>query len=174
MRKLRCSGFTALELMIVVAIIAILAALAVPSFSTTIDKQRITRAAEAVLADLRWARVEAIKRNRTVRVTFTTGSPWSYTIDTVPALAASDGILPKTVNGSDFPSTTLTEASFDSSVSYTTFDSTRGTSLNSVGSLSSNEGTVTLTSNDFSASIKVSPLGRTRICSSMGGYETCP
>lgn len=163
--KLRCSGFTTLELMIVIAIIAILAALALPSFKTTLEKQRITRAAEAVLADLRWARAEAIKRNRTVRATFTTGGSWSYTINTVPALAVSDGILPKTVNGIDFPSTTLTTASFAGGVAYTTFDPTRGTNPNN--------GTVTITSNNFSAEVKVSTLGRARICGSIGGYETC-
>ncbi|MGZ8934442.1 MAG: GspH/FimT family pseudopilin [Methylobacter sp.] len=171
MKKLRNSGFTLLELMLVIAIIAILAALAVPSFSTTLAKQRTTGAAEAVLADLRWARAEAIKRNRNVRVTFTNGSAWHYTIHADPA--GSNTQL-KTVDGSDFPSITLATASFDNSVAYTTFESTRGTSLNSVGSLSSNEGTVTITSNNFSVSVIVSPLGSARICGSMGGYETCP
>lgn len=165
MEKLRHSGFTLLELMVVIAVIAILAALAVPSFNTTLDKQRITGAAEAVLADLRWARAEAIKRNTEVRVTFTAGSPWSYTIDTVPALAAPDGILPKTVNGSDFPSTTLSSASFAGGVAYTTFDPVRGTNPNN--------GTATITSNNFSAEVTVSTLGRARLCGSMGGYEPC-
>jgi type IV fimbrial biogenesis protein FimT len=166
MKKLKFSGFTALELMIVIAIIAILAALAVPSFRTALDKQRISRAAEAVLADLRWARAEAIKRNRPVRVTFTTGGSWSYTINIVPALAVSDDILPKTVNGSDFPATTLSSANFAGDVAYTTFDPTRGIALN--------DGTVTLTSPNFSAGVTVSPLGRVHVCGSMGGYEACP
>ncbi|WAK04210.1 GspH/FimT family protein [Methylobacter sp. YRD-M1] len=118
-----------------------------------------------MLADLRWARAEAIKRNKKVRVTFTPGGSWSYTIDTVPALAVSDGILPKTVNGIDFPSTTLTTASFTGGVAYTTFDPTRGTNPNN--------GTITITSSNFSADVIVSTLGRARICGSMGGYETC-
>lgn len=162
MKKLRSSGFTLLELMIVIAIIAILAALALPSFTTTLDKQRITGAAEAMLADLRWARAEAIKRNRKIRVTFTIGSPWSYRIHADPD---GDNTLLKTVSGSDFPSTTLSSASFAGGVVYTTFDPVRGTNPNN--------GTAAITSNNFSAEVKVSTLGRARICGSMGGYEAC-
>ena len=156
---------TLLEVMVVVAIIGIIVAIAAPSFSTMLEKQRIKDAAEAMLADLRWARTESIKRNAPVRVTFATGSNWSYTIDTFPALTTSDGILPKTVNGSDFPSTTLETASFAGRVAYTTFDPVRGTNLNN--------GTATITSNNFSAGVKISTLGRVRICSSMGGYNAC-
>lgn len=165
MNRQNNKGMTLLEVMVVVAIIGIIVAIAVPSFSTMLEKQRIKDAAEAMLADLRWARTESIKRNAPVRVTFATGSNWSYTIDTFPALTTSDGILPKTVNGSDFPSTALETASFAGRVAYTTFDPVRGTNLNN--------GTVTISSNNFSAGVKISALGRVRICSSMGGYNAC-
>lgn len=158
--KLRSSGFTSLELMIVVAIVAILAALAVPSFSSTLEKQRITTAAEAILSDLRWARAEAIKRNKQIRVTFTTGSPWSYTVHADPN---GDNTLLKTVSGSDLPATTLSSTNFASD--YVTFDPIRGIS---------NNGTATIISNNFSAGVIVSTLGRARICGSIGGYEACP
>jgi type IV fimbrial biogenesis protein FimT len=159
------TGMTLIEVMVVVAIIGIIVAIAAPSFSTMLEKQRIKGATEAVLADLRWARAESIKRNVRVRVTFATGSNWSYTINTFPALTTSDGVLPKTVNGSDFPSTTLETASFAGRVAFTTFDPVRGTNLNN--------GTVTISSNNFSAGVKISTLGRVRICGSMGGYDAC-
>jgi type IV fimbrial biogenesis protein FimT len=154
------TGMTLIEVMVVVAIIGIIVAIATPSFSAMLQQQRIKGAAETVLADLRWARGEAIKRNARVRVTFTSGSNWSYTIDTVPALAASDGVLPKTVNGSDFPSTTL------SSVASTTFNPIRGTA---------NTGTAKITSNNFSdsAGVEISLLGRVKFCGSLGGYNKC-
>jgi type IV fimbrial biogenesis protein FimT len=165
MNRQKNTGMTLIEVMVVVAIIGIVVAIAVPSFSTMLENQRIKGAAEAMLTDLRWARAEAIKRNAPVRVTFATGSNWSYTIDTFPALTTSDGILPKTVNGSDFPSTALETASFAGGVAYTTFDPVRGTNLNN--------GTATITSNNFSAGVKISTLGRVRICGSTGDYEAC-
>ena len=156
------SGFTLLETMIVIVIIAILAALAIPSFSSFLEKQRITHTAEVVLGDLRWARTEAIKRNKIVRVTFTTGSPWSYSIYADPA---GSNTLLKTVNGSDFPSTTLSTIAFSGGVAYATFDPIRGANLNN--------GTATITSSNYSASVIVSILGHMRICGTMGGYEAC-
>ena len=166
MNRPQSAGFTLIELIIVITITAILTALSVPSFSVTLDNQRIFGAAEAVLSDLRWARAEAIKRNKKVRVTFTPGSNsnWSYTIDTYP-LATSDGVLPKTVDGSDFPSATLSTASFSGGVAYTTFDPVRG--------INSNNGTATIDSDHYSANVIVSPLGRVRICGTMGGYAAC-
>ena len=158
-------GLTAIELMVVVAIVAILAALAAPSFNDTLDRQRLIGAAETVLADVRWARAEAIKRNSEIRVTFTTGSSWSYTIDTNPALAVSDGVLPKTVNGSDFAGTSLSAASFAGGVAYTSFNPARGNNPNN--------GTVTLTSGSNSAKMRISTLGRARICDAPGGYDAC-
>ncbi|MEC4747468.1 GspH/FimT family pseudopilin [Methylomicrobium sp. Wu6] len=155
-------GFTLIELLIVIAIVAILAVLAVPSFNKTLDKKRITSAAEAVLADLRWARAESIKRNKKIRVTFVTGSNWSYTINADPTGANT---LLKTVNGSNFFSTAISSASFAGGVTYTTFDPVRGTNPNN--------GTTTITSSYFSAGVSVSTLGRARICGDMGGYEAC-
>lgn len=166
MNRPQSAGFTLIELMIVIAITAILTALAVPSFSVTLNTQRISGAAEAVLNDLRWARSEAIKRNTEVRVTFTSGSNWSYTIDTVPVLATNDGILPKTVYGSDFPSTTLSTASFSGGVAYTTFDPVRGTANNGTAKIESEH-------YNYSADVIVSTLGRVRICGTLGGYAAC-
>ncbi len=164
MFKTAQTGFTALELMVVVAIVAILAALAAPSFSIALEKQRITGAAEAVLSDLRWARAEAIKRNKTVSVTYVTGSSWSYTINADPA--GSDTLL-KTVNGSNFLSTTLSSTAFAGGVAYTSFEPVRGTNLN--------YGTITIATTHFTASVTVNILGKPQICGTMGGgYDTCP
>ena len=162
MNRFQSAGLTLIELMIVIVITAILTALAVPSFSVTLDNQRISSAAEVMLNDLRWARAETIKRNKKVRVTFTTGSNWSYTIDTVPELVTSDGVLPKTVDGSDFPSTEIPTAF--GSLLYTTFDPVRGTA---------NNGTAKIESEHYSADVIVSTLGRVRICGTLGGYAAC-
>ena len=60
------SGFTLLELMVVVAILAIVATLAAPSFSEAILNGRLTSLANNFLASAQLARSEAIKRNAAV------------------------------------------------------------------------------------------------------------
>ena len=62
-------AFTLIELVIVMTIIGIFAALAGPGFQDFVAGQRIRTAAYDLIADLNFARSEAIKRNGTVTVT---------------------------------------------------------------------------------------------------------
>ena len=55
-------GFSLIELMVTVGILAILAALAGPSFQPLIDKWRVQQAVENMKSTLYYARSEAIKR----------------------------------------------------------------------------------------------------------------
>lgn len=59
-------GFTLIELMITVTIMAILTAMAIPSFSEVILKSTLTNQARDLMASSLMARSEAIKRNQTV------------------------------------------------------------------------------------------------------------
>ncbi|MFT3814173.1 MAG: GspH/FimT family pseudopilin [Acidovorax sp.] len=56
-------GFTAIELMVTVAIMAVLAALAAPSFTPIIERWRVRQAVESLQSTLYFARSEAIKRS---------------------------------------------------------------------------------------------------------------
>jgi type IV fimbrial biogenesis protein FimT len=62
-------GFTAIELMVVVSIVAILAALAAPSFTPLIERWRVRQAVNALESTLQFARSEAIKRGGGVVIT---------------------------------------------------------------------------------------------------------
>lgn len=62
----RIQGFSLLELMVVITLVAILAMLGAPSISEWMKNQRIRGNAEALLNGLQTAREEAIRRNRPV------------------------------------------------------------------------------------------------------------
>lgn len=68
-------GFTLLEAMIAIAVLAILASLAAPSFKELLAAQRIRLTASDLYSSLLMARSEAMKRNVTAKVE-ATGGDW--------------------------------------------------------------------------------------------------
>ncbi len=69
------TGFTLIELMVTIAIAAILLALAIPNFIPTITSNRLTTHANELVTALNLARSEAIKRGQEV-VVRKTGANW--------------------------------------------------------------------------------------------------
>ena len=61
-------GFTVIELMVVVAILAVLAALATPSFTPLVERWRVRQAADGLQSALYYTRSEAIKRGGNVTI----------------------------------------------------------------------------------------------------------
>lgn len=56
------AGFTLIELMVAIALVAILITLAAPSFKSIIQSNAISNAVNTFMADMRYARSEAIRR----------------------------------------------------------------------------------------------------------------
>lgn len=179
-------GFTAIELLLVVAIVSIFAGLAIPSISSFRDKQRAISPAEAIYSQVAYARSEAIARSLMVYVNVkvaalnTPTTTWSIGVSdniacdpdiTDRALAnacvlsvGGQNVL-KRIASTDYPGVSLT-----SSQNQIDFDPTRGT----VG----NAGTLTINYKSFDLFVVVSPIGRVRVCTNaannrVGGYTTC-
>ncbi len=83
-------GFTLIESLVAVAVAVVLLAAAVPGMQTAFERRRLDGAAAQLAADLRYARAEAVARNRTVRVSFQAdGSESCYLIHTGPVTQCS-------------------------------------------------------------------------------------
>jgi len=61
-------GFTLVEMMIVIAVMAILAAIAAPSYQTFMAQRRLGGAARQIMSDLMSARMKAVSMNQMVKV----------------------------------------------------------------------------------------------------------
>lgn len=79
--KSRSLGFSLIELMIAITVMAILLGLAVPSFKTWMQNSQIRNAAESIQNGLQRARAEAVTRN--ARVEFVLGADSSWVVKLV-------------------------------------------------------------------------------------------
>lgn len=183
MNKKRNTGVTLIETMIVIAIIGILAAMAVPSFNEQMKQQRVEGAAEELVAALQNAKAEAIKRNAFVGIAFSpatkdaTHSTWCYGMTPPAATAAAtcdctvanSCLTGSVVQSSDFNGITVNFNAAGSRV----FNPLRGTGTS---------GTIRFSAgNNKTLGVTTSPLGRIRICkdttSTIGSYTdsgACP
>uniref|UniRef100_UPI00300CC2E1 pilus assembly FimT family protein n=1 Tax=Pseudomonas aeruginosa TaxID=287 RepID=UPI00300CC2E1 len=64
----RSAGFSLIELMMVLVLVAIFASIAVPSFNALIERNRIQTASEELYSLLQYARSEAVNRHANVSI----------------------------------------------------------------------------------------------------------
>jgi type IV fimbrial biogenesis protein FimT len=182
-----------LELMIVVAIIAVLAALAGPDLRDFIVKNRLKGAAEEAQAMLEFARSEAMKRSQDVYVNFkdVPGDPdWCFGVSTASDcdcfgdVSDAGSCRISTVTTGDFDLKRVTSEDYkDVDLANPTegthkdfqFDYRRG-----LLAFPPSNATLTFTNNGFEIRVLVNALGRVWLCSpstpwasKVLGYEDC-
>ncbi|MBI2397687.1 MAG: GspH/FimT family pseudopilin [Xanthomonadales bacterium] len=184
---------TLVELMTVVAIIAIFAVLAGPSFREFFEKARVRGAADSITALLSNARAEAVKRDRNVAIAVGgTTDAWCVGAnmaadpanagDPIPQAVACDcaagtcalGDAPAVVFGSGFRGVSVSAVG-DSVI----FSSKLGTlDIASIAGFDPLAIQLTSESGHFSLQVGVSALGHVRTCipsgfPSVSGYSEC-
>jgi len=97
-------GFTLLEVMVVMIIMAIMAAVAIPAFSSWREKQAVRSATQALMNQLKQARVLALAENRDVVINVcdgTVANAWVF--DVSAPTAKCDPCLDATIPSSNPP-----------------------------------------------------------------------
>lgn len=161
----RALGITLLETMIALAIVALLASLAAPSFGGAAERARLRFAAETLAADLGEARFEAARRGQALHLDVRTGASWCWAVATEPGCGcdAERACQLKTERAADHGGIRLLQAAAtrleaegqtQATPQAAIFESTRGERLQ----------------------VTLSPLGRARICApaaAVPGYPAC-
>jgi type IV fimbrial biogenesis protein FimT len=182
----RHSGVTLIELMIVIVIMAVLLALAVPAFMETIDRNRLKSVAETLLSDLELMKLESIKRSAAISLSIrndnSSAGDWCYgmseaaTCDCKAATCTIDGVS-RVVSYTDFKGVIMTAPTTASPTPFSfRVEQVRGQVTLSTA-LPDNRVRLTSTRGK-ELDIEVSALGRFIICSPSGsanvtGYPTC-
>lgn len=105
-------GFSLVELLIGITIVAILMAVGLPSYTAWIQNTQIRSAAEAVLNGLQLARNEAVRQNLNVQLVLGTQSSWTITVPStasqIQARSYGEGSKNVTVTKTPSAATTIT------------------------------------------------------------------
>lgn len=148
-------GVSLVELMVTLSIVAILAALAAPSFKSMLANAQILTGAQALHDGLQLARVEAIRRNERVIFTKDTQSAWTVsiesggaTVQTRPYKEGSDAVTvtvtPSNATKVTFDGLGRVQSNTDATSSITQLDIDVPTSL--ISAVASRERRVTISS----------------------------
>lgn len=101
-------GFTLIEVVIALAVLALLMSMTLPSFGEAVARQRLRSVAEDLALDLGEARLESL-RGTTVHLALRTGRNWCWAIGPVPDVDCTGPVAgaTKVVRANDYPGITM-------------------------------------------------------------------
>jgi type IV fimbrial biogenesis protein FimT len=168
-------GFTLIELMVTLAVLAVLLVAAAPSFADFFDKSRVRGAADGVISLIGNARAEAVKTDLDVNIAFTKSSSTSWCVGANAATPPTGGAPAGAATACDCTDTTkcivggqrsAIEVGAYPDVAIGTipgafaFDSKLGV----VAPLATNSVTLTSPRGKYDIKVEVSALGQARLC----------
>lgn len=106
------NAFTLVEMMVTIAVLAIVLGVATPSFLEMLRQNTLRSQANELLGLMHYARTEAIKRRENVAVTLTPGSGWKAEV-TQPGSTTLLRSLDKTATSVSLSGATVTDIVFD-------------------------------------------------------------
>jgi type IV fimbrial biogenesis protein FimT len=162
----RARGLTLLELLVVLAIVAVMMTLALPSFGSIVARHRLKAAAEQLSADLGELRLLAVQRGQALHLDLQPGTQWCYALTTVSGCdcRVPQGCQLKTVRAADHPGVTLL-AGGDMLVD-----------ARNIAPLQHSGHALLQGSEGAQLRVGLTPLGRPKVCAPNGavpGYPTC-
>lgn len=178
-RPSQFSGFTLIELMLGIVVLAILLAVAVPSFNNLSEKYRLKGAAERLSADTQMAKSTAIARNEPITISIRGGTDWCVGVTEGTSGCDCDGNDEDNVCEVDDQERVFSAEDFEGVImgdgdEDITFKGVRGLPMDSI----SNQVPFNF-SNDFKkqVDVNVTRVGSVWLCSPaekhLGGYEEC-
>ena len=154
----KTAGFTLIEMLIVLAILAIIATLTAPALGLIVEKNAIRSVAERIKSDLQWTRTEAIKSSQNLTISFQqTGACYGIDIQSCDCTIQNNCKLKSVepfLNHSTIKFSNI--GFFQPPYTQLKFDYRRGTTLNN--------GSLKIESKDYALKIIASLTGRIRIC----------
>jgi type IV fimbrial biogenesis protein FimT len=105
----RARGLTLLELLVTLAIVAVMMTLALPSFGSILARHRLKAAAEQMAADLGELRLISAQRGQALHLSLQPGAQWCYALATASGCDCRmrQSCQLKTVRATDHPGVTL-------------------------------------------------------------------
>jgi type IV fimbrial biogenesis protein FimT len=164
-------GFTIIELMVALVVVAILLVVAAPSLVSLLDKRRLEGNAAELATDIEYARSEAVHRNAAVGVVFGANCYTVYVLGTTNATncttLGTGAVQLKAVQVS--PGLTLTFTPTTAGA-FIAFDPVRGMAIDAGAGTTDLSGFVDVTSSGGNWQIRnrVTRVGRVKTCSPNG------